>query len=102
MKPLKQGPSNPPRPRRKAAPKSKQKFTPQDTPVQSGIPIETANSLTVPPAQSQKPAKLPKEPKEPKRRRYQSTTKPTPVIRCTVCYKTDVPLMKGGREFPPF
>ncbi|KXN88754.1 hypothetical protein AN958_06621 [Leucoagaricus sp. SymC.cos] len=94
LKPMKQAPSAPPRPRRKAAPKPKP--TPQETPG-SATPTEVINGSTTPSIPPQKPAKPPKEPKEPKRRRYQTTVKPTPVIRCTVCFKTDVPLMKGGR-----
>ncbi|KAF9454084.1 hypothetical protein P691DRAFT_798360 [Macrolepiota fuliginosa MF-IS2] len=93
MKLLKQGPSNPPRPRRK--PTQKQKPAPQGT-IAAPVPTENASSTAPPPVE--KPERMEKPAKEPKRRRYQATTKPAPVpIRCLVCFKTDVPLMMGGR-----
>jgi len=95
MKPMKQGPLNP-RPRRKTAPKPK--LTSQTVPVPSITPTEdVAIASATPSVQIQKSNKS-SEPKEPKRRRYQSAQKPSPIIRCTVCFKMDVPLMKGGRE----
>ena len=97
MKPMKQSPSNPPRSRRKAVPKPK--LISQKTPVPSTTPTENATVASVPSVRIQKPPQPHKEPREPKRRRYQSAQKPSPIIRCTVCFKMDVPLMKGGREF---
>jgi len=92
---MKQGPLNPPRPRRKTVPKPK--LTSQTALVPS-ITEGTAIAPATYSAQTQKSNESSKEPKEPKRRRYQSAQKPSPIIRCTVCFKMDVPLMKGGRE----
>ncbi|KAJ3573048.1 hypothetical protein NP233_g2684 [Leucocoprinus birnbaumii] len=87
VRPLKQGPSNPPRPRRKPAQKPKPKPTPQEPlTTAAGTPTETINGVATsvttsvtPTLQPPKPAKPPKEPK-----RTETST-------------TDVPLMKGGR-----
>ncbi|XP_006454060.1 hypothetical protein AGABI2DRAFT_189385 [Agaricus bisporus var. bisporus H97] len=96
LKPLKQGSSTVRSRRKPQKPRPTQKASaaPAPTATLAGeTPDKSATTVS-----SIKPGKSLKESKEVKRRRYQTSTKPAPMpIRCLVCFKTDVPLMMGGR-----